>query len=395
MDGHNKRLGVALAGGGPQGAIYEIGALRALEEGIEGLNFNRVGTLVGVSAGAVVASCIANNVSTAQMIRTIVRPDPGEHPFEPELFLSPAFREYGRAASHLPYFVWQAIRSYLVDPDSTVFKSVTKLSGALPTGLFDNRPIRTFLEKMFAIKGRTNDFRELDKNLYVIAADLDRGEAVRFGAGGHDHIPISLAVQASTAMPGVYPPVEIEGRDYLDGVLLKTLHTSVVLDEGVDFAICINPIVPVDTSSSVEEGFMRRGKLMDRGMPGVLSQTLRTMIHSRMNIGFASYEGRYDADLVLFEPGRDDYRMFFTNVFSFSRRRVVAEHAYEKTFADLKRRRTELGPVFARHGFRLKEELLDNGHPNLWDTVGLGERNQDNPLEKISKTLSKLESLLA
>jgi len=371
MNRKNPTIGVALAGGGPQGAIYEIGALRALEEGIEGLNFNNVDTLVGVSAGAVVASCLANKISTGQLIRTIVRPEPGEHPFEPELFLSPAFREYARACGHIPHFAWQAVKSYFTDPDSTIFKSFTKLSGALPTGLFDNKPIRNFLEKMFSIKGRTNDFRELDQRLYVIAADLDHGTAVRFGAPGQDHVPISLAVQASTAMPGVYPPVEIEGQHYLDGVLLKTLHTSVILDEGVDLAICINPIVPVDTTGSVTAGFMRNGKLVDRGMTGVLSQTLRTLIHSRMNLGFASYLGRYDADMILFEPARDDYRMFFTNVFSFSQRRATCEHAYKKTFSDLHRRREVLAPILAKHGMRLREEILQDGYRDIWSSAGL------------------------
>ncbi len=394
MNRDKRSLGVALAGGGPQGAIYEIGTLRALEEAIEGLDFTQVDSLVGVSAGAVVAACLANRISSAQMVRSIVRSEPGEHPFEPELFLSPAFREYVRSAGNLPHFAWEAIKNYFNDPDSTVVKSLTKLSGALPTGLFDNRPIRTFLEKMFAIKGRTNDFRELSTRLYVVAADLDRGTAVKFGMPGRDHIPISLAVQASTAMPGIYPPVEIEGRDYLDGVLLKTLHTSTILDEGADLAICINPIVPVDTHSSVEAGYLRRGRLVDRGMPGVLSQTLRTLIHSRMNIGFASYSGRYNADLLLFEPGRDDFRMFFTNVFSFSGRRAVCEHAYNRTMENLSKRRDEIAPILARHGLRLKVELLDGGPRSLWESVGLSNQT-GSAIQRLNEAISRLESVVA
>ena len=54
--------------------------------------------------------------------------------------------------------------------------------------------------------------------------------------------------------------------------------------------ICVNPIVPVDTVGTVEAGLMRRGKLLDRGLPSVLSQTFRTMIHSRLEIGMAAYE---------------------------------------------------------------------------------------------------------
>ena len=50
-------------------------------------------------------------------------------------------------------------------------------------------------------------------------------------------------MKASTALPGLYSPVEIDGRHYVDGVLLKTMHASVALDEGADLVLCGNPIV--------------------------------------------------------------------------------------------------------------------------------------------------------
>ena len=63
----------------------------------------------------------------------------------------------------------------------------------------------------------------------------------------------------------------------------------------------------------------------------------------------AAYRARYEgADVVLFEPQRDDYTMFFVNVFSFSSRRRVLEHAYRSTLHQLAARREELGPVLAR-----------------------------------------------
>ncbi|HSL82695.1 MAG TPA: patatin-like phospholipase family protein, partial [Thermoanaerobaculia bacterium] len=50
--GGSPRIGLALAGGGPEGAVYEIGALRALDEALEGLDLNRLDVYVGVSAGS-------------------------------------------------------------------------------------------------------------------------------------------------------------------------------------------------------------------------------------------------------------------------------------------------------------------------------------------------------
>src|SRR5262249_521900 len=133
---------------------------------------------------------------------------------------------------------------------------------------------------------------------------------------GFDHVPISRAVQASAALPGLYPPVEIDGRHYVDGILLKTVHASVALEEGVDLVLCVNPIVPVDTSRAVESGILERGKLLDHGLPSVLSQTFRTLIHSRLEVGMAAYRTRFGgSDVVLLEPERDDTLMFFTNIF--------------------------------------------------------------------------------
>ena len=54
------RIGLALGGGGPLGGIYEIGALRALDEALDGLDFNNLDVYVGVNAGSFVAANLAN-----------------------------------------------------------------------------------------------------------------------------------------------------------------------------------------------------------------------------------------------------------------------------------------------------------------------------------------------
>jgi len=224
------------------------------------------------------------------------------------------------------------------------------------------------------MKNRTDDFRRLGKRLVVVATDLDSAQPARFGEPGLDHVPISVAVQASSALPGLYSPVEIDGRHYVDGVLLKTLHASVALEAGAELLICINPIVPVDTVRAVEQGLMRRGKLLERGLPAVLSQTFRTLVRSRLEVGMAAYERKFkDRDVVLIEPKRDDYKMFFTNIFGLSERRAVCAHAYQATREALLARYDELAPVFARHGVTLRRDVLEEPR-ELWEQVGLGTR---------------------
>ena len=390
------RIGLALAGGGPEGAIYEIGVLRALDEALEGVDFTDLYIYVGVSAGAFINANLANNITTAQMCRAIVSEEPGEHPFVPETFLSPAFGEIARRGLMIPGLLVRALGDYVANfRRRTIFDSLFQLSRALPVAVFDNARIREYLEKIYNIKGRTDDFRRLGKHLVVVAADLDSGQAVRFGEPGFDHVPISRAVQASGALPGLYAPVEIDGRYYVDGVLLKTLHASVALEAGADLVICVNPIVPVDTVRAVEAGIMKRGNLLERGLPTVMSQTFRTLIHSRLEVGMAAYETKFkDADVVLIQPERDDYLMFFTNIFGFAERRTVAEHAYTSTRRYLLQNVERLEPVFARHGIKLRRDVLEQER-DLWTGVRQGRRGSKNEtVRELDDVLSRLEKLV-
>ena len=390
---HHRRgtVGLALAGGGPEGAIYEIGVLRALDDALSGIDFNDVPVTVGVSAGAFVGASLANGITTAQLARSVIGNEPGEHPFRPELFLSPAFGEYVRRGLTVPGLALDAVLSALAHPTATsglVSTLIDRLGRAVPVGIFDNGPLREYLATVYAKPGRTDDFRELKNELYVVATDLDASTSVRFGAPGRDDVPISLAVQASTALPGLYPPVEIGGRHYVDGVLNKTVHASVAFDRGAGLVLAVNPIVPVDMEHAVDAGVLGRSRLTERGMPGVMAQTFRTLIHSRMASGMAAYRERYEgADLVLFEPRRDDYTMFFTNVFSFAARKDVIAHAYRSTLEQLRDRADEVGPVFERHGIRLREDVLARPHHDLWESVGLRSGSRQLPTTVATRDL--------
>jgi predicted acylesterase/phospholipase RssA len=393
------RVGLALAGGGPEGAVWEIGALRALDEAIEGIALDELDVYVGVSAGSFLAANLANGLTTAQMCRAIVKHEPGEHPFVPETFFTPAVGELARRGLSVPRLLVEAMVGFALNPrDRSLLDSLTHLSRALPAGLFDNEPIRDYLRSIYTMRGRTDDFRRLGRHLFVVAADLDRGEPVVFGKPGWDHVPISRAIQASSALPGIYPPVDIDGRRFVDGVLLKTMHASVALDAGAELVFCVNPIVPVDVSARHLERNGEEYDLERRGLPTILSQTFRTLIHSRLAVGMKAYEKRYPgADIVLVEPDRDDYENFFTNIFSFSARRAVASRAYDATRRDLLARADRLAPMLARHGIRLRREVLEDSTRDLWAGVGLPEDGARHPtvgaLRRLDRALDRVEHL--
>jgi predicted acylesterase/phospholipase RssA len=374
-----RKIGVALAGGGPLGGVYEIGALIALNEALDGMDFQHVNVYVGVSAGAMISALLANGIAPEDMARVFIRPRPGDARFSPVLFLQPAYREYLRRLASVPGLLLDSSFRYLRNPfRRTLLESFSGITRAIPTAIFDNRPIERFLSELLSNRGYSNDFRELEKELYIIAVELDTGQSVRFGASGTDDIPISRAVQASTALPGLYPPVKIQGRDFVDGGLKKTLHASVALDAGCDLLFCINPIVPYDADLAPEDEQKRHDKLVQGGLPVVLSQTFRSIIHSRMRVGMSKYDSSYEqSKVVLFEPDRHDSRMFFTNLFSYADRENVCQHAYRTTRRDLRLRLDELVPVLDAHGITVRSDILDERGRHfsaaLEDSSGLDE----------------------
>jgi len=250
--------------------------------------------------------------------------------------------------------------------------------GALvPTGLFDNRQVELFLQDVFSRRGRSNDFRTLDAELCVVAVDLDSGEVAKFGTKGLDEVPISVAVQASAALPGLYPPVEIGGRHFVDGALRRTMHASVLLDRDVDLMIGLNPLVPFTQDDSGQPVSPDRS-LAAGGLPAVLSQTFRTLLQSRMQVGLARYAQQYpNIDQLIFEPNAGDAELFFTNAFSFSARRRICEIAYRNTMADLRRRADELAPVLDANGLALRMHVVNDANRTLLDGLAPPPRDSD------------------
>ncbi len=397
MAGRNdspSKIGLALAGGGPEGAIYEIGALRALDEALEGIDFTDIPIYVGVSAGAFIGACLANGLTPGHLTRAIVSHLPYGNPIHARTFFTPTFAEYLRRGLKTPALLLDAVWDYATHWDA-VLQSLSRLGGAVPVALFDNEPIRRYLHTIFQLPGRTDDFRQLKSRFTVVAADLDTAEPRCFGEPGSDHIPISTAVQASSALPGLYAPVCIEDHYYVDGVLLKTLHASVALDQGADLVICINPIVPIDAGYVSVPG-VRSRSLVDEGLPMVLAQMLRTIIHSRMQVGMAAYSPRYpDRDVVLFEPRREDSRMFFTYIFSFSARQAICEHAYRATRTDLLQRYDDLSAIFSQHGIRLCREVLEDPNRTVWGATDVRRSGYGTPITRtLDHLLTRLETLV-
>jgi NTE family protein len=398
--GNPPRIGLALAGGGPLGAIYEIGALCALEEALVGVDFNALQGYVGVSAGGFIAAGLANGMTPRELCTAFIQTGRGRpDAIDPSLFIRPALGEFAHRAASLPRLVAQAGWRFLFQRRS-LLQAIERLGRALPTGVFSNAPVEAQVKRMLSAPGRSNDFRQLDRRLVLVATDLDSGATAPFGLPGWDHVPISRAVAASAALPGLFPPVPIGRRWYVDGALKKTLHARVLLDMHLDVVICLNPLVPFDATHSerhrvLSSGEERIPRLVEGGLPVVLSQTFRSLIHSRLELGVKGYESSHPGtDILLFEPDHRDPEMFLANTFGYAQRRFLAEHAYQRTRADLRSRRSTLRAQLERHGIGIDDAVLDDRKRHLVARRPPPGGRAAGALRRLDEVLTDLERLL-
>jgi NTE family protein len=127
----------------------------------------------------------------------------------------------------------------------------------------------------------------------------------------------------------------------------------------------------------------------------VLSQTLRTLLQSRMQIGMEKYPHQFpNIDQLVFEPNSEDSELFFTNLFSFSARHRVCQLAYRNTLADLRKRAGVLRPLLAAHGIGLRDEIINDGHRSLLDGLDLPPRMTDTTA-RLRRALDDVDQVVA
>jgi NTE family protein len=371
------------AGGGITGAVYEIGCLRALQE-LLGRSLLDLDLYVGVSGGAFVASLLAAGISPREMYdEATTRKTLLGAAGTPLYRLGSA--ELLRRMAGAPRVLREALVTTLKGEGRNLSDLALSLFELLPPGLMDTSGIQEYLHRVFRSRLRADSFDSLARQLYVVAVDLDSGETVVFGGDGFRDVPVSKAVQASSALPGLYRPVRIGGRDYVDGGVTKTAHINLAIQGGADLVICINPIVPYlnDTARGP-----LRGHISKRGVSWVLDQVFRIALHGRMRRGLEGYAREHpDVDILLIEPTRDDVRMFGYNIMRFSARRVVAEHGFRTAVAYFRRHADRYRKLFAKHGVAIADPRRIPRIPARHPHVSSLARALDSSLDRLESRL--------
>jgi len=346
------KTALVLAGGGVTGAFYEIGALAALDAMLPGWSVNNFDSYVGTSAGAFVAACLANGLTPQMLLQHVEAPLEDMPPLRSTDLLALDWTNLLLRGLRLPAALAQLATKLVRDGvQVSLLDAINALAVALPSGLYDSAALDRFLSATFARPGMSNDFRALRRDLALIATDLDTGERAVFGVPPLDAVPISRAVAASAALPLVYRPVRIAGRDYIDGGLRGTASLDLAIERGARLIVCINPQVPFDERrAGTGPGHIRR-----MGAPGIANQTFRTFVHAGLHYHLKQIRRMHPrVDLLLIEPAQDDLYLFSEMSMSYATRLQVAQHACASVTRHLADHAHQYRTLFAHHSIEFR-----------------------------------------
>jgi NTE family protein len=353
------KTALVLGGGGFTGGVYEIGALRALDLLTTNSTVNQFDVYVGTSAGAFIAALCANGVTPEEMMRVVTHQGP--QPFrdiDVGDLLRPNLGELARKSAMMPLRLASLTRQLVSHLGQvSVMDLVLGIAEGLPSGAYTGSGIETYLQRVLNDPDRTDDFRKLSRELYLTATDLDTCERIVFGAKGFDEVPISTAVRASGALPMVYSPVLIKGRELVDGGLVSTTNLDIAVEAGAKLVVVINPIVPYinDFEKRVRTvRGTRPRRVSDMGFPQIGYQVFKLLAHQRLHEMARHWEERYPGvDIVLIEPEPTDELMFQTSMMNFTSRIDIARHGFQSVTYHLAGEYDHYREICERHGIEI------------------------------------------
>lgn len=365
MSDKRSKTAMILAGGGIMGAAYEIGCLAALDRVFSaGFSTRHFDTYIGISAGSVIATLVANRIDPQRLYKTIARNEHSIFNWRRSDIYRFDWWATLRALASMPRNMLQILKHYRNNRWEFHLSDLPHLlHEQFPAGLFSLHPLQSYLCQAFHHEGVCDDFREINRELFIPAYDLDSGERIIFGTPGHQDLHICQAITASSAIPFFFQPHRIGQRSYLDGSTGRVTHIDIAIENGARLVLLINPRVPFrnnpDTTCLPSFSYGKCSKIDELGALFSWEQAKRIESREKMVLALEYYRQQHpEVDILLFEPGSDEAMLFFQGPMSISARTQVMRHGYQLTLAGLKDGYPDLAEVFARHGIRTNDRNL-------------------------------------
>lgn len=353
------KMALLLAGGGFPGWMYEIGCLSALDEFFDdGFTVNDFDIYVGTSAGAGVAALIANQVKPVDIFDGIRENKDSPFNFKSHHIYSfgyqetwQLFKKLLRSLGPMLGYLWRNRKWFSFIDLAHMYEEF------LPSGIFTLRNFDEYLGNFLSQPGYTNDFRKLKRELYIPAIDVDLGRYDVFGEGEFADVTISKAVTASSAVPIIFQPVHIRGRDYIDGGVGRVAYMDVAINHGASLVFVINPIVHIvndRTKVCLPTLYGNCGGLKEKGMSYIFDQGNRISTGTRVYLGLKRYQVEHpNKDFLLIQPDPSDALMFIYNVINLAARLEILNYGYASTVNILKSQYPTFEKCFAKHGVKV------------------------------------------
>jgi len=248
------RRGLVIGCGGTLGFAWTAATLQAVEHEL-GWNARTADVLVGTSAGSEAVALLGTGRSAESVVEALSgsNTDP---------VLARHLSQHPGTVPPVPRPSWPATGLVLAGLRGDIDRTAA-LAGLLPRGRGD----ATWLDEFgHALAGGDN--WATHPATWIVAADTKTGERVAFGSPGAPQVTLGRAITASWAIPGWFPPVRIQGREYVDGGTVSTASADLVLPLELDEVIVLAPMAsagpaPAAGAARVERVLRRR---MSRGL---------------------------------------------------------------------------------------------------------------------------------
>lgn len=304
------KVGLVLGAGGIQGGAWLTGGLDALAERT-GWDPAEADYVVGTSAGAMIGALCASGVppwfmvahSRGEVFDGVV--DATGRPAADADRAAGARFELVRTWPPIGPGSWRLALRTLLNPGR--FTPATVATGWIPRGIFSTESLQDTIRRVVPAGWGPHP------NLWIVACDYATGRRVAFGRAGAPDAELADAVAASCAIPGIYHPVTIGERRYVDGGIRSTSNLDLLRDQRLDLVICLNPTSTLHPLRAVNP-------------------------RDALNIAFQRASGRRlgseakklraaGTEVVLIQPMREDLRAMGPNLMSTRNRNQVIEMA--------------------------------------------------------------------
>jgi len=257
---HRPRIGLALSGGGAMG-LAEIGVIQWMEE-----NHIPVDRIAGTSMGSIIGAMYATGMSPAEIQKFAEKVD-WDEAFLPE----PVY-------TRLSYRRKQDRRDFQINAPLGLKHG---LNG--PNGFNPGHGVGLLLDRIAFPESGIASFDDMPIPFRCVATDMLSGEGVVLRDGS-----LAQAVRASMAIPGVFTPVEINGRVLADGGMIQNIPVETVLAMQAEAVIAVELRLPPGNLTQLQT------------LPGVLGRAVDVMVTQNERRSLAQAQAKVSVDMTGF-----------------------------------------------------------------------------------------------